>query len=251
MKKILITGASDGIGKQIAINYSLKEKATFALFARNCEKLHQVASVLNTNGSITFIYPTDVSNKADFQDKLRLANIQLGGIDLAILNAGISESRWIDEPDYSESLERIYRVNVFGVVYALEFLAQNMNEGSTIAIVSSLADSRGFPSSSAYGSSKAALTKIAEAARVELIRKGIKVITIRPGFIKTNMTEKNNFTMPFLLDAETAAKIIIEGIEKGKRQINFPFGMVCMTKLITALPSAWYESLASLYKRRK
>ncbi|MFN3780850.1 MAG: SDR family NAD(P)-dependent oxidoreductase, partial [Candidatus Kapaibacteriota bacterium] len=120
--------------------------------------------------------------------------------------------------------------------------------GGKIVIISSLADARGFPSSSAYSSSKAAVTKLAEAARIELKPLGIDVITVKPGFVKTDMTAKNKFPMPFLLEPDEASKIIWNGIINNKKSIQFPLPMVMLTKFIAILPNSIFDFLAGRYK---
>ena len=112
--------------------------------------------------------------------------------------------------------------------------------------VSSLADSKGYSKSGFYSASKAAATIYLEGLRTELIDYNVKVLTVRPGFVKTLMTDKNEFKMPFMMSTEKAAKIIIAGIEKEKRMIQFPWQMVLITRLIPSIPSSLYEKLESL-----
>lgn len=249
MKKILITGASRGIGRSLCLEIAKKEKNFFALVSRNEKNLQVLKNELENLGSVAEIFPCDVSNKDEFQNTILKANNSLSCIDIAILNAGISKNKWIFEDNYSFTLEEIYRTNVFSIAYALETLSKYMkNSNGKIVIVSSLADVRGFPSSSAYCSSKSAVTKLAEAARIELKHYGIDVIIVKPGFVRTDMTAKNKFPMPFLMDAERAAEIIWKGIQKNKRVISFPIPMVIFTKLISLLPNFIFDFLAGFYK---
>ncbi|MGQ9818378.1 MAG: SDR family NAD(P)-dependent oxidoreductase [Candidatus Kapaibacteriales bacterium] len=249
MKHILITGASEGIGRAVAIEFAKRAKHRFALVARKVEKLKEVQIKLQELGSEAYVFQCDVSEAKELAQTLSKVNIQLNKIDIAILNAGISENKWIVEDDYPMSFERIYKTNVFAVGFGLNILANLMkSDGGIIAVVSSLADSRGYPSSSAYSSSKSAVTKITEAARIELKPFKIKVITIRPGFVRTNMTAKNRFPMPFLMDVEKAASIIVDGILAGKVYINFPLPMVLITKIIRCIPNRIYEFFASKFK---
>lgn len=251
MKGILITGASEGIGRSLAIQFSRREKVQLSLISRNEHRLRELGEIIRANGSESFIFPCDISNKNEFQKAIHDAFQIMNGIDIAILNAGISRNAWITDDNYSSNLEYTFKVNVFGIAYSLEFLSKLMQtKGGTIAIVSSLADSRGYPSSSAYSASKSAVTRIAEAARVELAPFGIKVVTIKPGFVRTNMTAKNKFPMPFLMEVDEAAEIIIDGLSKSKPYIQFPFATVVLTKLISIIPNRVFEFLASYYKRR-
>jgi len=249
MKKILITGASRGIGFALATKIADSENANFHLIARNEARLLELKAKLESQGSIANIYPCDVSEKNSFQNTIKLAASKAGNFDIVVLNAGISENKWIMENNYSESFERIYRVNVFSIAYALEVLPSLMAEKGIIAIVSSLADVRGFLSSSAYCSSKSAVTRLSEAARIELKRIGIDVLTIKPGFVRTDMTAKNRFPMPFLMEPGKAADIIWRGIINRKKIISFPFPMVLLTKFIALLPNWLFDFLSSFYKQ--
>lgn len=252
MKKILITGASRGIGRALCYEIAKYEKASFALISRNLELLQQIKKDLETLGSYVEIIPCDVSNKQDFQNSILKSNSLLSGLDIAVLNAGISRNQWTFDDYYSETFEEIYRTNVFSIAYALEILSKLMQaKGGKIVIVSSLADVRGFPSSSAYCSSKSAVTKLAEAARVELKRFGIDVLTVKPGFVRTDMTAKNKFPMPFLMDPDKAAKIIWNGILENRKVISFPLPMVILTKLISLIPNPIFDFLGNLYKPEK
>jgi short-subunit dehydrogenase len=249
MRKVLITGASRGIGRALCLEIAKSGKTRFALISRSSEKLSEVKSELEKLGSEAQYFPCDVSNKDDLQPALKKAFEYLGEIHVAILNAGVSFNKWIFQEDYSRTFEEIHKTNVFSIAYALELLVKvMMNSNGKIVIVSSLADVRGFPSSSAYSSSKSAVTKLAEAARIELKQMGINVITVKPGFVATDMTAKNKFPMPFLMSADKAGKIIWHGIQRNKKIIAFPAPMVLLTKLISLLPNRVYEFFGSFYK---
>ncbi|MDZ7765795.1 MAG: SDR family NAD(P)-dependent oxidoreductase [Melioribacteraceae bacterium] len=167
-------------------------------------------------------------------------------IDIAILNAGASYRTDIKELN-SKHAEVIFGANVFGMIYWIEqLLPEMMNRKSgTIVGVSSLADSRGHAKSEFYCASKAAATKILEGLRVQLIPHNVKVITVKPGFVKTPMTSKNKFHMPLLMEPEKAADIIIRGIEKEKSIIAFPWPIVFASWFGGILPSRVYEYFAS------
>ncbi len=248
MKTIIITGASQGIGRALAMKIANVENTKFGLIARNERLLLELKNQLENMGSIAEIFPCDVSNKAHFQNTILSAFDKLGKFDIVVLNAGISRNKWIGEADYSETFEEIYKVNVFSLAYAIEILPKIMETSGIVAIVSSLADVRGFLSSSAYCSSKAAVSTLAEAARVEFKKFGIDVLTIKPGFVRTSMTAKNLFPMPFLMNPEDAAEIIWNGILKRKRVISFPLGMVLLTKIIGILPNWLFDYFSSFYK---
>ena len=119
------------------------------------------------------------------------------------------------------------------------------NKEGIIAGVSSLADSRGYPFSSYYSASKAAATKYLESLRVELKPYNIKVLTIKPGFVRTPMTDKNEFYMPFLMEVDKAAGIIVRGIKKEKTLVQFPFPIVLGSKILSIMPNRLYDFLMS------
>lgn len=245
MKRLLITGASRGIGRALVEAYLKKGWIVFAI-SRNLSYLENLKLTYNSN---LFLYSCDVSDLSQVQTATNSALELLKNIDLAILNAGISGSESFINFNV-EKFKHIYDTNLFGVLNFFETLIPAMinQGGGTIAAVSSLADVRGFPGSAAYSSSKAALTRTLEAARAELFKYNIKVITIRPGFVRTDMTAKNRFPMPFMIEPEKAAEIIINGIENGKLHINFPFPTYLLTSLIQLLPDTLFDRIMKNYK---
>jgi short-subunit dehydrogenase len=151
----------------------------------------------------------------------------------------------------SEEYKKILSINAFGIAHALEFLIPIMKKQGygTIAGVSSLADVRGYPGSSSYCSSKAAGSILLESARIELKPHNINVITVKPGFVKTAMTDKNEFYMPFLMSTEKAAKIIVRGINKRKSIVQFPFGTVMLTRLVKFVPNWIYDPVMRMGRK--
>lgn len=245
-KLVLLTGATSGIGKALATELS-KENCRLILCARRIDLLEKIKSEINSDGKI-FTFKCDVSNKNDVSTVHEIIKKELGEIDIAILNAGIGHRMTIENFD-SKYAEETFGVNVFGMIYWIEKLLPDFlrrKEGMIVG-VSSLADNRGYSKSGFYCASKSAASLLLEGLRVELKSYGIKVITVKPGFVKTPMTDKNEFKMPFLISAEKAAKIILSGIKKEKRIIQFPFPTVVFSRLIGCLPSSLYESLISLF----
>lgn len=243
-KSIIITGASGGIGLEISKILS-KEKCKLALLSRNIEKLQNFASEHQNENLIILPIQCDVSKKEEVESAIDKVMEAFGGVDLVILNAATGIR--MDAENFSaETGEKIFRVNLIGNLYFLEKLIPHFikKKSGIIAGVSSQADVRGFPRSGFYNSSKAAFTRLLESLRIELKDYGIKVITVRPGFVKTHMTEKNEFYMPLIMDAEKAAQIIVDGIRKEKRKIEFPFLIVAGTKLLNLLPDSLFELFA-------
>ena len=238
-KIILITGASTGIGRELAVQLS-KTNAKLALIAR---RTHLIKELEEQNENIVTIR-CDVSKKDEVEIAYKQIIEKFGKIDLAILNAGYSVRMRVE--DYSSKYaEEIFGANVFGIIYWVEQLIPSMMERKSgiIAGVSSLADKKGFSKSGFYSASKAAATIYLEGLSSELNKYNVKVITIRPGFVRTPMTDKNEFEMPLLMEPEKAAKIILKGIKKEKRIIQFPWQLVLMTNFIPIIPNWIFEKI--------
>jgi short-subunit dehydrogenase len=240
-KSIVITGASGGIGLEISTILS-REKCKLALLSRSIEKLQKFASEYGSSHNIILPIQCDVSKKEQVNSALDKVIETFGGIDIVILNAAIGVRS--DPENFSaETGEKIFRVNLISSLYFFEKLLPLFikKKSGMIIGISSQADTRGFPRSGFYNASKAAFTRLLESLRIELKGYGVKVITVRPGFVKTHMTEKNEFYMPLLMNAEKAARIIVKGIRKEKRVIQFPFLIAIGTKLLGLLPGSWFE----------
>ncbi len=243
-QRILITGASQGIGRALAIFYA--ERGGYVLLAaRNEKALSELSSELQAKGHSCDYTVCDVASMDAMQAAVNFMVNKAGGIDIAILNAGVGGHHRFDVSN-SESVKTIFAVNIFGLIHGFDAIVPvMMKQGyGKIAGVSSLADARGFPGSGPYCASKAAATHLLEAARLELKAYGIDVITIRPGFVRTNMTAKNTFHMPLLMDPPRSADIIARGIDKGKKRIYFPMPMAVVSGIAKALPDAIYEFIA-------
>lgn len=249
-KSILITGASSGIGLELSKKLA-GENCKLAILARSFDKLQNFAASYKTNSNFILPVQCDISIKKDVNDVVDNVISQFGGIDIAILNAGTGK-RIIIENFSSEAGEKIFGVNFLGQIYFLQRLIPYFIKRRSGMIVgtSSLADARGFPRSGFYNSSKAAFTKLLESIRIELKAYGVKVITVRPGFVRTHMTDKNEFYMPLLMSASRAAKIIIKGIKKEKSKIQFPFPTVFGTYIVEIMPDSWFEFFAGIHLKR-
>ncbi len=247
-KTILLTGASTGIGKAIAQNL-LKQDCNLILIARRAELIEQYLNELHAAKNQPLVIRCDVSRKEEVADAYSQIKQKFGGVDIAILNSGIGRTVTVNTFN-SKDAEDTFGANVFGIVYWVEQLLPDYlkKKNGVIAAVSSLADNRGFSGSGFYCASKAAATTFLEGLRVELKPHNIKVITIRPGFVRTPMTDQNNFKMPLLVEPEKAAEIILDGIKKEKRVIQFPRQIYLATRLIGSLPGTVYEWLAGKAK---
>ncbi|MGZ8779499.1 MAG: SDR family NAD(P)-dependent oxidoreductase [Thermoanaerobaculia bacterium] len=238
--RAIITGASSGIGLALAQELDRRGWAV-ALLARRTDLLTQAAATLRRATAVT----CDVTSAASVADAVRSAEAALGGpFDLAVANAGIGYPTHAAKFD-AEAAGEIVRVNVIGMINLFSAVVPAMIERKSgrFAGVASLAGHRGLPSASVYSSSKAAMQAFLEASRIELAPYGVGVTIVNPGFIVTAMTAKNRFRMPFLMNADRAARIIADGLERGKRVIEFPRPVSIATRFMRHMPDVLYDAI--------
>ena len=242
-KRAIITGASSGIGHALA--HELARRGwKLALLARRGDLLNDLAKELDAEGVVC-----DVTDKVAVREAVR----QLGGtFDLAIANAGVSIPGHATKFKLDDA-EQVMRVNYHGMLYLFDAVIPAMVERKSgrFAGVASIAGLRGIPAAGPYSASKAAMQAFLEAARVELKPYGVGVTIVNPGFVVTPMTAKNRFRMPFLMSPEKAARIIADGLESGKRVIEFPWQMSRIMRLARLLPDAVYDRVTAGTARRK
>ncbi len=216
-KKIWITGASSGIGKAVALKFA-QEGWKVAVSARRFEKLKQ----LSENENI-FSYPLDVSDREKVEETSKKIINEFSDLDLCVFSSGIYE-RSLEKEINVENIKKTFEINYLGTVNcvkAVEGHFKNKKSGH-IAIVSSPVGYRGLPKSSGYTPSKAALNNFTQGIFFDFRKYDVKVTLISPGFIKTQLTDKNDFPMPFLRSAEYAAEKIYKGLITNKFEIIFP-----------------------------
>jgi short-subunit dehydrogenase len=252
-KVILLTGASSGIGYSLA-KLLPKENCSLALIARRKDLLDELTKEINPDEKRTKAYKCDVSVIEEVADVYNQIKSDFGRVDIAILNAGASGRTEIS--NFSSKLSKeIIGANFFGITNWVDLLLIDFlkRKEGTIVGVSSIADLKGFPKSGLYNASKAAASIFLESLRIELKPYNIKVITVRPGFVRTPMTDKNEFYMPLLMNSDKAAFKILKGIKKEKKIIQFPFQMVMLAGLVRSLPKNLFEYLAGkqLPKRKE
>ncbi|HBF13016.1 MAG TPA: hypothetical protein DDW49_06465 [Deltaproteobacteria bacterium] len=247
---VIITGASTGLGREMAFVYAQKGYS-LGLTARRLELLESLKKEIEIQfpGTKIFIAACDVQNLPQVAPVIQGLFHELEQVDIFIANAGIGASTPAWE-DHTEKTLSILATNVMGCVASLE-AAKNimLKQGCGHLVgVSSVASFRGLPASSAYSSSKAALTTYLESIRCDLKHHGIHVTSIHPGYVHTPMTAKNKH-MPLVIGARDAAERMVRAIEKKKARFVFPWPLQILTKVIQILPDWLYDFLISLKYR--
>jgi short-subunit dehydrogenase len=237
---VWITGASSGIGRALALKLARAGRVV-AASARSIHDLAQLADDARLVGGIVQAYPLDVADRAATAAAAREIAADLGTIELAVFAAGTHLPIEIDAFD-ADIFRRLVEVNLMGVVHGLEAVLPAMIAGRSghIAIVSSVVGYRGLPTAAAYGATKAALINMAEALKLDCDRHGIKLQLVDPGFVRTPLTDRNPFPMPFLIEADLAADRIVAGLASRRFEITFPKRFTWQLKLMRMLPYAIY-----------
>lgn len=247
-KVIWITGGGTGIGKELAKRFSDKD-FNVVISGRRMEKLNEVKKY-----SPKQIFPIklDVSNAQQCKKVSKLISEKLGFIDIIILNAATYNPGSLDNLEPNK-IKNIIDTNILGPINCFAPVLENMkreNKGHLI-FMSSPAGFRGLPGAGIYGVTKSALTFLAETLRIEYDKFKIKVQVIHPGFIKTPMTDKNKFDMPFLMTAEKASKIITKKIFSNTFEIFFPKRLIIPMKILNLLPSFIYFFIIKYFVKLK
>jgi short-subunit dehydrogenase len=233
---VWITGASSGIGRELALRLA-RRGAKVAASARSA---HTLAELATSNPNIA-AYPLDVTD-AEATASVHAAIVAAQGpLDLVLLSAGVWQP--IAASDFEAAAVReAMRVNYFGIVNALApaIPAMVASGRGHIALMASVAGYRGLPRGAAYGPSKAAVISLAEVLAPDLAGKGVRVSVINPGYVATPMTAPNDFPMPYIVSVETAADHIVRGLERGRFEIAFPWQTVATLKLARVLPYPLY-----------
>ena len=239
-KTIWITGGSTGIGKALAIKFANKGW-NVAISARRENLLQEIS---NSHENI-HEFPVDVTDKIKCKQTFEQIRNKFENIDICFFSTGTWDPKKEKDIDV-EQIENVFRVNFFGTlnsIKAVEEYFKNRKMG-TITIVSSIAGYRGLPNSTGYGPSKSALNNLAESLYFDFKRSNVRVCLVSPGFIKTPMTDKNDFKMPFLKTTDYAAEKIYDGlVNKNIFEIHFPKSLTLILKILSFLPSSIYFSL--------
>jgi short-subunit dehydrogenase len=241
--KILITGATSGIGHELAKIYRQGNHEIIAL-GRNQEGLKNLEKM----GIET--WRVDLSNLEISREIFKAIEIKHGHLDLALLNAGNCE--YIDCQNFDAQLiKRVFDANVITLANSIEGVLPLLRKSNEphLAGVASMAAYLPFSRAEAYGASKVAVNYLLEALAIDIIDENITVSIINPGFVKTPLTDKNDFPMPFVLEAEEAARIIVRGIAARKSEIHFPLRLTLPMKLLSLFPRTLWRKIGQKFKK--
>ena len=250
MNKVLwITGAGKGIGRAVALKYASEGwiVAVSSRTEKDLLKLKEESKFLS-NKDLIHCFPMDITSKVSYQETYNIIKSKLSIPTQIIFNAGTHLPSPIQKFS-SELHQNLIDINYLGTVYGIETVLPDLlskNNGH-IGVVASVAGYRGLPKSSAYGASKAALINLCESLNIELDKKNIFISLINPGFVKTPLTDKNKFPMPFLISADEAASKIYKGMGDKKFEIIFPRFFVFLLKLLRIIPYSVYFKIIKKY----
>ena len=242
--RIVITGASSGIGEALALEYRARyPDAVFALIARRADRLRALAERLAPAQARCFA--VDISDRASLDQAARAFIAEFGAPDFVIGNAGISAGTLTSEASDAAVFRRIMAVNVIALAdtFSVFLPAMRENGHGTLVGIASVAGIRGLPGAGAYSASKAAAIAYLESLRVEERSHGIGVVTIAPGYIRTPMTDRNAYPMPFLMPVDAFARKAVKAIGAGRSFVVLPWPMRLVALALRALPNAVYDRL--------
>jgi NAD(P)-dependent dehydrogenase (short-subunit alcohol dehydrogenase family) len=247
-----VTGASSGLGRATALALARRGWCVVATARRTDELLKLAAERIDGQGGIVAA-PADTTDAAAVRAALAQAEAQTGRTcALAILNAGTYVPTKAENFDLAGWRTQI-EVNLNGTATCLDAILPGMilRGRGQVAFVASIAGYRGLPDAGAYGATKAALINLAEAMRLDLAPKGIMVNLVNPGFIRTPLTDRNSFPMPFLMEVEPAAERLVEGLATGRFETTFPKRFTWILKFLRLLPYALYFPAVARFTGRR
>ena len=249
-RRCVITGATSGLGRAMAVQLARRGDRV-AITGRRESLLHEVEQQVRQAGATDVLALSGgVDDPSCVANHYAQIKQQWGGLDLAILNAGVggsNDAKHFEAAPYAHT----FSINVHGVCHWLEQIIPDMiaHRSGVIAGISSPGGWRGFAQIGPYSASKAALSTLLESVRIDLRGTGIDVVTVCPGFVKSEMTDKNDpKDMPFLLETEDGAARILRGIDARKRLVHFPWQLTWPLRHIVAhLPGWLFDPLAAKY----
>ncbi|MEY3883658.1 MAG: hypothetical protein RIS87_1115 [Pseudomonadota bacterium] len=244
--KVFITGASSGIGEALAFEYAKRHSNNSTLIgiaARRSEHLQKLQSTLQNRYNIQCaIYPLDVRDSQAMANAAANFIQHYGAPNVVIACAGVSCGTLTEHAEDITAFKAVMDINVLGLVHTFQpFIASmraaaKQGENAQLVGIASVAGIRGLPGAGAYSASKAAAISYLESLRVEMAADNIAVTTIAPGYIRTPMTDINQYKMPFLMDADVAATKFINAIEHKRRFVVIPWQMGWVARLMRFIP---------------
>jgi short-subunit dehydrogenase len=243
-KTVLITGASSGIGRGLALTIA-KRGGRLGLIARREELLDEIVNEIRAATGTAIAIGADVRDENALKQAADRIRAELGPIDVLIANAGIGVTDHAAQLD-PEKVAEVMNVNVLGAVNsAAAVLPQMVERGSgQLVAIASLAGYRGLAKSAAYCASKAALSAFFESLRIDLRHTGVTVSIIYPGFIKTPLTSGRQAKMPYLMELDDGVNKIASAIEKGKKSYAFPWQLATVVRAGLVMPASLYDWIA-------
>ena len=243
-KTALITGASSGIGKGLALEIAARG-GRLGLVARREDVLNEIVHEIRTHQGTAVAVAADVRDANAMKQAADRVRSELGSVDVLIANAGIGGTDPVSKLDPARVAE-VMNINVLGAVNSVAAVLPDMIErksGQLVAIAS-LAGYRGLAKSAAYSASKAALSSFFESLRIDLRHTGVTVTIIYPGFIKTPLTSGRAAKMPYLMELDDGVKKILSAIEKGKKSYAFPWQLATIVRSSLLMPPSLYDWIA-------
>ncbi len=237
-KNIWITGASSGMGKMLATQLARRGNTVF-ISGRHKQRLEEMSHSIPGLVAV----PCDVTDEQSVKDAIGLIKSHVDSLDVVVLNAGTCE--YVDDAELSLPMfERVFAVNFFAAIRCLSVvmpLLKSAQRRGLLVGISSLSTVVGFPRAEAYGASKAAFQYLMDSLRLDLREHKIDVLVVQPGFVKTPMTESNDFPMPFMKDVEYATDKIIEAMDRRKTHLAFPWQLNSILRFAGCFKNLWYR----------
>ncbi len=239
---VFITGASSGLGAALARHYAAQGQ-TLGLLARRADRLHSLVASLPGQHHV---YAVDVCDRDALHAAAHHFQAQVGFVDTVIASAGISAGTLTECEDDFSVFSAIMQTNVIATVSSFEPFVAGMKarRAGTLVGIASVAGVRGLPGAGAYSASKAAVATYCESLRLELKPHDVHVVTIAPGYIQTEMTAQNPYSMPFLMDADAFAVRAAKAIASDRSYVVIPWQMGVVAKMMRLLPNWLYDRLA-------
>jgi short-subunit dehydrogenase len=248
---VFITGASSGIGAAFARAYAA-QGARLGLVARRAGALDELAAQLRGRHEL---YAVDVNDRDALIAAASRFEAATGGADIVIANAGISIGVLTEHYDDLATFGQVLQTNVVSLAHTFHpFIApMRKRRAGRLVGIASVAGIRGLPGSEAYCASKAATISYLESLRVELMHFGIRVQTVCPGFVRTPLTARNPYRMPFLMEPDDFARKAVAAIASGRSYAVIPWQMAVAAKLLRLMPNWLFDRLFAKrpYKPRK